>query len=77
MGRATKLAAAHTPTAFGRSSWLNNTVSAESAMTMMPAPAMPSTTLAAMNSPTVLEYAHAAEPAPKRASEPSITFFRP
>jgi hypothetical protein len=46
-------------------------------MTMMPAPAMPSTIRAAMNSPTVVEYAQAAEPAPKRASEPSITFFRP
>jgi hypothetical protein len=43
------------PTAFGRSSSLNITVRADSAITMMPAPAMPSTTRAAMNSPTLRE----------------------
>jgi hypothetical protein len=55
IGNDTKFAAAQMPTAFGRSSSLNITVSAESAITMIPAPAMPRTTRAAMNSPTVLE----------------------
>ncbi len=55
IGRARKFAAAQTPIAFGRSSSENITVSAESAITTMPAPATPSTTRAAMNSPTELE----------------------
>ena len=55
MGKATKFAAAQTPTAFGRSSSVNITVSAESAITMTPAPAKPRTTRAAMNSPTDVE----------------------
>jgi hypothetical protein len=72
IGKAMKFAAAQMPTAFGRSSSLNSTVSAESAMTMMPAPAIPSTTRAAMKSTTVLESAHNAEPTPKSTSDPSI-----
>jgi hypothetical protein len=42
-------AAAQIPTALGRSSSENNTVSAEMAITMIPAPAKPRTTRAAMN----------------------------
>ena len=52
MGSARKLAAAQMPTAFGRSSSEKRTASAESAITITPAPATPSTTRAARNAPT-------------------------
>ena len=55
MGRARKLAPDQMPTALGRSSSVNSTVSADRTITMMPAPATPSTTRAAMNSPGVVE----------------------
>ena len=55
IGNATKVAPAITPTAFGRSSLLNRTVSTEKAMTINPAPASPMTTRATMNSPTEVE----------------------
>ena len=55
MGIEMKLAPAHTPTALGRSSSENRTVRAERAMTMIPAPAIPSTTRDAMKAPTLGE----------------------
>ena len=66
-----------TPTALGRSPLLNSTVRTENAMTISPAPARPTSTRAAMNSPTDLEYAHPADPTPKRAKETRRTFLRP
>src|SRR5581483_7426655 len=77
IGSATKFAADHTATAFGRSSSENSTVNEDSAITITPAPARPSSTRAAMNSATVLDAAHAAEPAANSASEASSTRFRP
>src|ERR1019366_3262931 len=77
IGRARKLAAAHTPTAFGRSSLLNSTVRAEIAITITPAPAIPMSTRAAMNSPTDVEYPHAADPSPKNPREMRRTFLWP
>ena len=65
------------PTAFGRSSLENSTVSEEIAITITPAPASPSTTRAAMNSVTVVEYAHPAEPTAKSASEIRKTLLWP
>jgi len=48
-------AAAQIPTARGRSSSQNSTVSAETAITTTPAPARARSTRAAMNSPAVRE----------------------
>ena len=48
-------AAAQTRTALGRSSSENRTARAETAITVSPAPASPSSTRAAMNSPAVRE----------------------
>src|SRR5580693_2138612 len=77
IGRARKLAAAQIPTALGRSALLNRTVSAVIAMTITPAPASPTSIRAARNSATEVEYAHAADPAPKSPREMSMTFLRP
>ena len=55
IGNARKVAPAITPTAFGRSSLLNSTVSTEKAITISPAPASPISTRATMNSPTEVE----------------------
>ena len=77
MGKARKLAAAQMPTARGRSCSENRTVSAEMAMTMIPAPASPSRRRATRNAGADDMAAHSAEPAPNRASEMSRTFLRP
>ncbi len=76
-GAARKLAAAQMPTARGRSSSVKSAVSAASAITITPAPASPSTALAAMNTPADGAQAQAAEPAPNMARALSITFLRP
>ena len=55
IGKATKVAAEMIPTALGRSFLANSTVRTESAMTISPAPARPTSTRAAMNSATDLE----------------------
>ena len=44
---------------------------------MIPAPASPSSTRAAMNAPLDGDAAHAAEPTANSASEASRTFLRP
>ena len=77
IGRARKFAAAHTPTAFGRSCSSKSTVSADSAITMIPAPASASAERAAMNTPGEGAYAHAAELTANSASAESITCLRP
>jgi hypothetical protein len=77
IGKATKFAAAQIPTALGRSALLNSTVSAVIDITITPAPASPRSSRAARNSVTDVEYAHAADPAPKSPREMSITFLRP
>ena len=77
IGRARKFAADQTPTAFGRSSSSNRTVRADSAMTMIPAPATPSSARAAMNDPGVVDAAQPIEPSAKSTSETSITRRRP
>ena len=56
---------------------MNSTVNADSAITITPEPATPSTTRAAMNAPAEGAYAQAAEPAPNRARDVSMTRFRP
>ena len=66
-----------TPTAFGRSALLNSTVRTENAITISPAPPSPTSTRAAMNSATDVEYAHATDPIPNSAREMSSTFLRP
>jgi hypothetical protein len=68
---------AMTPTAVGRSCWLNSTVRTENAITISPAPPSPISTRAAMNSATDVEYAHAADPIPKSPKEMRRTFLRP
>jgi hypothetical protein len=55
IGKATKVAADMIPTAFGRSSLLNSTVRTDSAITIRPAPATPTSTRAARNSLTEVE----------------------
>lgn len=77
MGRARKFAAAHSPTARGRSASLNITVSPETAMTITPAPASPRTSRAAMNAPADPAEAQAADARPNSRSAPAITFLRP
>jgi hypothetical protein len=77
IGMARKFPAPRIPTAFGRSSFENSTVSEEIAITITPAPASPSSTRAAMNSVTVVEYAHPAEPTAKSPSETRKTFLWP
>ena len=77
IGKEMKLATAQNPTALGRSRALNSTVTALTAMTMIPAPAIPISTRAAMNSATDVE---SADPADSRAKSPSaisITLLRP
>jgi hypothetical protein len=49
----------------------------ENAITISPAPPSPTSTRAAMNSATDVEYAQAADPIPKIAREMSRTFLRP
>jgi hypothetical protein len=77
IGKATKVAPAMTPTALGRSALVNSVVRAEKAMTITPAPAKPMSALAAMNSGTEVEYAHATEPMPNSAMESRRIFLRP
>src|ERR1039458_4323 len=77
IGKATKLTPAQMPTAFGRSSLSNSTVRAEIDMTITPAPPRPMSTRAAMNSPTDVESAHAADPTPKSTREMRRTFLWP
>ena len=72
-----KLAPDQTPTALGRSSSAKSTVSADRTITMIPAPATPRTTRAAMNSPGDVEKAVSADPAPNNASDVISTFLRP
>jgi hypothetical protein len=74
---ATKVAAPQIPTARGRSCSLNRTANADSDITMIPAPASPSSTRAAMNAPLDGETAHAADPTANSARELSSTFLRP
>ena len=58
-----------TPTALGRSALLNSTVRTENAITISPAPPSPTSTRAARNSATDVEYAHATDPIPNSARE--------
>ncbi len=55
IGSATKLAAAQIPTALGRSSSLDSTASAETAITITPAPASSISARAPRNAPAVVE----------------------
>src|SRR5690242_18279558 len=77
IGRARKLAAAQMPIARGRCSSENSTVTTDSAMTTIAAPAAPRSTRPAMNWPGLVEYAHAIEPAPNTASAPRRIRLRP
>ena len=77
IGSETKLTAAQIPTALGRSSGVNSTARADIAITIRGAPAKPSRTRAARNSPEVWETAQPAEASPKSNRAPSITRLRP
>jgi hypothetical protein len=71
------LAAAHTPTARGRSWGLNSTVSTDSDNGITAAAPSPSSTRAPMNAPADGAKATASEPSPNSASAPSRIFLRP
>ncbi len=77
MGKPTRFAAAQTPTALGRSSSLKSTARAETAITITPAPARPTTIRATTNCAGSRDAAQATEPSANSPSEPSITFVRP
>ena len=72
-----KVADAISAIAFCRSSGANSTGITESDSGKMAAAPIPSSARAAISSPVLVAYAHAAELAPNRTSATSSTFLRP
>src|ERR1700736_5170980 len=77
MGKLMKVADAITAIAFCRSSGANSTGITDSDSGKMAAAPIPSTARAAISSPVLAAYAHAAELAPNKISATSSTFLRP
>ncbi len=77
IGKLMKVADAISAIAFCRSSGANSTGITASESGKMAAAPMPSTARAAISSPTLAAYAHAAELAPNSARAAISTFLRP